>query len=304
MEKEKQIITANEKSQKSSIKPIETIETDIIFNLAKTAVEKADMGTLEKLVDLRKQMQAEIAKKEFYKALNEFQAELKPIKKSKVVLDKKTGQRRFSYATYDDIIEAIQPLLKKYGLSYQFKTRFEENAVIVDCIITHYLGHQEVTSFRAPVIFSGHMLPIQEWGSALTYAKRYSLSLALGLATEEDTEFQEFNQEIKTPEEVGKIEEAKAEIYKQIEEKTKEEKTKEEKTIDKITESQRKYILDMLHKNNISMNEFIDFASFAIQREIKVIGDLTKTEARQIIEKLKNWIEMKNTEKEVLKDEE
>jgi len=160
---------------------------DIIIAMAQVAVEKADVGTLERLVELRKQMKEERAKEEFYHALSSFQSELKPIKKSRIVKNK-DGTVRYSYATFDDIIEAIQPLLEKYGLSYRFETEFENKSVNVKCIITHHMGHQETTSFKTIVEYSGRMLPIQEWGSALTYAKRYSLSLALGLATEEDTD--------------------------------------------------------------------------------------------------------------------
>lgn len=82
----------------------------------------------------------------------------------------------------------LQPLLSKYGLSFRFETSFEKNMITVHCIIQHSNGHFEKTSFSLPVDPSPHMSPIQQYGSTITYAKRYALSLALGLATEEDTD--------------------------------------------------------------------------------------------------------------------
>jgi len=176
-----------EKEKKIMVSDVKVGVPDIVMDMAKVAVEKADVGILEKLVEMRRQLKDEWAKERFFEALSAFQAELKPVKKTKAVKNK-DGTIRYHYATFDDIVSAIQPLLEKYGLSYHFKTSFDAKSVTVDCIVTHREGHSETTSFKAPIEFSGRMLPIQEWGSALTYSKRYSLSLALGLATEEDTD--------------------------------------------------------------------------------------------------------------------
>jgi hypothetical protein len=303
--------------------------SDAILELAKTAVDKGDVGTLEKLLDLRKQIQETIAKNEFYKALHGFQSELQPIKKSKVVYNK-DGTIRYKYATFDDIVKTIQPLLKKYGLTFHFKPEYdkENQTIIVHCIITHVLGHQEVATFKAPLSLSDKMQFMQAYGSILTYAKRYSLSLALGLATEEDEDLIEEYQTPhkildKTPERVleklpeNLKEEIKTEVFRQIEEKTEERKQKEAreevrdfevykdvKDVNKITEGQKRYILDLIHRYDISMDEFIDFVYFVFKKQIRTVDELTKSEASQIIDRLKNWAELKVTEKTLLENEE
>jgi hypothetical protein len=318
--------------------------SDAILELAKTAVEKGDVGTLEKLLDLRKQAQETIAKNEFYKALHGFQSELQPIKKSKVVYNK-DGTIRYKYATFDDIVKTIQPLLKKYGLTFHFKPEYdkENQTIIVHCIITHVLGHQEVATFKAPLSLSDKMQFMQTYGSILTYAKRYSLSLALGLATEEDEdlleEYQTHHKLLdRTPEKVleklpeNLKEEIKTEVFKQIEEKTKEPKEfkdfreqrefrepkeiseqKEEinfegfkdiKDINKMTEGQKRYILDLINRYDISMDEFIDFVYFVLKKQIRTVDELTKSEASQIIDRLKNWATLKVTERTLLENKE
>lgn len=265
---------------------------DVIMAMAEVAVEKADVGTLERLVELRRQMKEERAREEFYHALSSFQSELKPIKKSKVVKNK-DGTLRYSYATFDDIIEAIQPLLEKYGLSYRFETEFESKSVNVKCIITHLLGHQEITSFKTVVEYSGRMLPIQEWGSALTYAKRYSLSLALGLATEEDTDanIEGVSEETTSPNQSGLHERREPISAYGGEGKTQPDasgKTKKASvTSDAISEAQKGYISMMIQKKGWSYADAMKVISDIVGREVEGIDNLAKEEASKVITKLK-----------------
>ena len=279
---------------KMSEKELTTVKEpkDAIMAMAQVAVEKADVGTLERLVELRKQMKEEKAREEFFKSLSAFQSELKPIKKSKVVKNK-DGTIRYSYATFDDIIEAIQPLLERHGLSYRFETEFEGKSVNVKCIITHLLGHQEITSFKTVVEYSGRMLPIQEWGSALTYAKRYSLSLALGLATEEDTDaIVEGLPEETTSPKPPELHERREPISKYGGEgKTQPEVSGKAKkasaTSETITEPQRGYISMMIQKKGWSHADAMKVISDIVGKEVEKVDSLTKEEAIKVITKLK-----------------
>lgn len=270
---------------------------DLIMAMAQVAVEKADVGTLERLAELRRQMKEEMAKEEFYKAFSAFQSELKPIKKSNIVRNK-DGTVRYSYASYDDIIAAIQPLFEKYKLSYRFETEFEEKSVKVKCIITHCLGHQETSSFKTVVEYSGRMLPIQEWGAALTYSKRYSLSLACGLATEEDTDA------IVDSPDVSAIEKLRFSVHNALETQKGEEDARNYDPDKKsfpagvkreirgasasITDAQERYIYGFINRSGqdkaIVMKEISDI----VGREIVKMGELTKDEASKVITILKD----------------
>lgn len=160
-----------------------------VTQLLQMAIQTSgSVEAVRELLEMRRELKAEWAKEQFNQALSQLQSELPPIEKNKVVYNKDGRTVRYKYSTLDKIIETVQPYLKKYGFSFNFSTEFEENAVTVTCHLRHQAGHEEQVKFKAPIKYSGHMLPIQEWGSALTYAKRYSLSLALGLTSDEDTD--------------------------------------------------------------------------------------------------------------------
>lgn len=91
------------------------------------------------------------------------------------------------YASLDEIIKEIRQPMKKCGLSFVQNPYREGNAVGVSTLLIHTSG--EYMFFDAVVITladkgnSGHQV-----GSAMTYARRYSLASALGIASEEDTD--------------------------------------------------------------------------------------------------------------------
>ena len=59
-----------------------------------------------------------------------------------------------------------------------------------DYIITYLVENGEITKHRGcqivDAVLQGIKNPVQEYGSSLTYCRRYSLLMALGLATEDD----------------------------------------------------------------------------------------------------------------------
>src|SRR4030095_10791300 len=78
-------------------------------------------------------------------------------------------------------------LLGQLGLSVSWRQKHDPHAVEASCVVAHKLGHQEETGFIAmPYGTDGRMNPAQAVGSALTYARRYSLLAILGLAPEDD----------------------------------------------------------------------------------------------------------------------
>ncbi len=84
-----------------------------------------------------------------------------------------------------DSIEGIKPFLAQNGLSHQWKTRQDGNAITVECIVTHVLGHSESTSLTAAPDTSGSKNSIQAIGSTCAYLERYTLYAILGLSSME-----------------------------------------------------------------------------------------------------------------------
>ena len=112
---------------------------------------------------------------EIAKALSEFQSNLPKIEKDANV---NLGSYSFSYAPLETIIQAIKPLLKQTGLSFLHVM----NDSILECIILHSSG-QCINTGGIAIKMSNKM---QEMGSSITYAKRYTLCAALGIVAEDD----------------------------------------------------------------------------------------------------------------------
>jgi hypothetical protein len=115
--------------------------------------------------------------KEIAAALAKFIAQVKqPAKNAK---NPHFGNR---YADLNAVIETASQPLADNGLSFMQTTRFSEGTLVLRTVVMHTSG--EWVAGEYPV------LPVkpdpQGYGSAMTYARRYSLSAALGLAADDD----------------------------------------------------------------------------------------------------------------------
>jgi hypothetical protein len=91
---------------------------------------------------------------------------------------------RSKYAELDDIINTIRPTLEEFGLAFLQNPIYDESGKVgVYTLLLHKSG--EYIQFD-PVLIPLQKSTPHQVGAALTYAKRYSLGAALGIATEED----------------------------------------------------------------------------------------------------------------------
>jgi hypothetical protein len=154
--------------------------------IAKALEEKVPVETLERLVQLAKDIRAITAEEAFNKAIAEFQRKCPPIKKTKTgyITDRAT----YKYADLSEIEPTIAPLCGQLGLSHSWENMpCAPGEVKVNCRISHELGHSRWSGpVTIPYTVSGRMNSGQTVGSALTYAKRYSLTMGLGISPEDD----------------------------------------------------------------------------------------------------------------------
>jgi hypothetical protein len=152
-----------------------------------------------------------------FEALSAFQGELTTIEQSKSVKFKTKDGREvdFKYAPLSEVMKVIYPILGRHGLS----VRHEITKDGVDCVLSHETrtedtdkieeietiqpdGTKEIrgvsktfiqNELRSGVIMVSRSGDMKEIGGQITYARRYTLSLVLGIASEEDkdTEFEE-----------------------------------------------------------------------------------------------------------------
>ncbi len=164
-------------------------ENSVTTFISQAIAANAPIETMERLFELRSKVKAEAAKEAFVVALSNFQRDCPVIEKKKSVFNKDGRTLRYKFAPIDSIVEQIKQALTANGLSYRWTVDTTDSGIIATCVITHVLGHSESSSFTVPVVMSDYMTSPQSHASALTFAKRYSLCNALGIATgDEDTD--------------------------------------------------------------------------------------------------------------------
>jgi len=154
----------------------------------------AGIETLERLVTLATNVRQVTAREAWFEAMAEFQRRCPAIKKDSTakIQTRTGGSYSYSYAALDTILAIVQPLLGELGLSLSWRQKHEASAVAASCVVAHKLGHTEESGFITMPYGAddGRMNPAQRVGSALTYARRYSLLAILGLAPEDDDDAQ------------------------------------------------------------------------------------------------------------------
>lgn len=97
--------------------------------------------------------------------------------------DAKNPHFKSNYATLGAVVEAIKPALIKNSLFFTQETHEATGGVCVETVIRHASG-QEIRC--GPLFVPANKNDAQGFGSALTYARRYSLMTAFGVPAEDD----------------------------------------------------------------------------------------------------------------------
>lgn len=207
--KEQELVT---QEVRTMMAPDTTTVTEI-GQLLNRALEKgSDIETLERVMKLYEQGQESLARQQFNHAFAAFQKELPVVKKSKTAsfTTTKGGTMSYSYASMDDVVQAVQPVLHKVGLSYWFEQSQKEvqkqkevelqpgvvetravtvTVISITCHLGHISGHAISNTVSGPMDNSGKKNQIQQMSSAVTYLRRIALVGILGVAcTDEDVD--------------------------------------------------------------------------------------------------------------------
>jgi len=153
--------------------------------------------------------------KNIYSALSAFQGEMEPLEKTKHVKFKtKSGREiEFNYTPLGEDIKETSPVLAKHGLSLRHEIGQDEGKQYIEAILTHETYSRdtikkvqsseagssrvltdyeivvdgEIRSGKVKIITGSDM---KDTGAAITYARRYTLEMVLGIAGEDDNDFQ------------------------------------------------------------------------------------------------------------------
>jgi len=132
---------------------------------------------LERIIALQEHILDRQAQAAFDHAFAQLQAHI-PTVRERGKTDKGT------YATRENIIDAVRPVLSRYGFSLAFRTEWPDAThVKVVGILTHEGGHQRQSEFLSAADTSGSKNAVQALGSAVEYGRRYTTTDLLCIVT-------------------------------------------------------------------------------------------------------------------------
>ena len=142
-----------------------------------------DIDKMERLIAMQERVQDRNAKGAYFAALAEMQPEL-PIVSERGGIKDRNGKVQSTYAYWEDVNEAIRPVLAKNGFALTFKVRRTDAEITVTGILSHREGHSEETELSLPSDTSGSKNAVQAVGSSTSYGKRYTAFALLNITTQ------------------------------------------------------------------------------------------------------------------------
>ncbi|PCF96336.1 ERF family protein [Vreelandella nigrificans] len=135
-----------------------------------------DIDKMERLLQMQERVMDRQAMMAYSAAMAAMQTELPSIEEH--------GQgNNGKYATLEDIVDTVRPIMQKYGFAVSFRIQTQERGIQVTGVLMHKDGHREETSMLLPADMSGNKNTVQAFGSSTSYGKRYVLSALLNITT-------------------------------------------------------------------------------------------------------------------------
>ena len=174
----------------AALAPVEQSETNAFLAMIERAARDpaVDLDKMERLILLRERMMAQQAKVAFDDALADVQKSLPVIdRKGKIVIRDKNNReviiQSTPYALFEDINEAVKPIIGAHGFSISFRTGMSEDGRIKVTAILARGGHQEETTIVLPHDSTGSKNAVQAIGSSTSYGKRMTMCALLNITS-------------------------------------------------------------------------------------------------------------------------
>ena len=162
--------------------PAAPVSTELVLMFERLAKDPSvDVEKLERLIAMQERIVNLNAKAEFDAAFAQMQGEIPTItEKGEIIVD---GKLRSTYATNEDIQEAVKPMLQRHGFALRFRNEAQEGKLKLIGILSHRSGHSEEDEFVTSADHSGKKNDIHAIGSARSYGQRYTTIALLNIAS-------------------------------------------------------------------------------------------------------------------------
>lgn len=159
-------------------------DANILSVIARAAADpNVDIDKLERLLEMQERVIARNARSAYFDALAELQPKLPVITERGGIKDR-NGNIQSTYALWEDVNEAIRPILAEHGFSLTFKVSRTQDQIITTGILAHREGHCEQTELSLPTDTSGSKNAVQAVGSSTSYGKRYTAFALLNITSQ------------------------------------------------------------------------------------------------------------------------
>lgn len=147
-----------------------------------------NIDKMERLLQMQERIMGQRARGAYAAALSRMQPELPIVdRRGRIEIKDKTTQevkQSTPYALWEDLNEAIKPVLGRHGFALSFRTGLaDDGRVKVTAILSHEDGHQEETTMVLPHDSTGSKNAVQAIGSSTSYGKRYAACAILNITS-------------------------------------------------------------------------------------------------------------------------
>jgi hypothetical protein len=147
--------------------------------------ERIDVGKLDALLRMQREVVADDARARFNAALLEAQREMPRVQKNGTI---QLGERKgaIPFAQWEDVDSALRPIMQRHGFSLSFTSgpRPDGTGLIVTARLLHAAGHEQEYSMPLPADVGPGRNALQALGSSLSYGKRYLAEMIFNIVRE------------------------------------------------------------------------------------------------------------------------
>jgi len=163
------------------VQPLAVVEASPIAVIQRIAESGGDPNAWMQLL---REWEDRIAAENYGFAVAKFQAKCPQIQKLRTV--DFGGGKGPVYASLDDIMAVVKPILAECGLAVSFTAGMtDDGKLTAKCIVRHG-RHCEESAITLPVPTQLRVNDSQRLGAALSYAKRYALTCALNIVVSDE----------------------------------------------------------------------------------------------------------------------